>query len=219
MGINCLLLFLGKTTFSPTRHTVYHLFILLIGIAFGLQGLFNTINMRWLPVASLGFVVGLSLVSLAKFDGFLTPRIDPLSTPLLDKIVSKEKVDFVVGDLPDLRFFKSVQGRFFYITDRIYCDFVPRDQLVPGRTRRILFYSRGVHSNKTLKTRIEDYMERASLACETAPLRVTVSNFRTVYSRQGAELSPRIEYSDNDLALYTADVLAEVKNSPSQNEN
>lgn len=142
------LIFFGKLAFSPTRHTLYMLPVLLIYFGYGIDFLNKKYPQKivFIGVSSLVFLY--CAVSLVSFDEFSSKRKDILSNQLFEELIQKNDPDFFLagGFDRDFIFMPSMQDQTIYdYLDKnadMVC-FKYRSLLIPkSRKLRFIWYSK-----------------------------------------------------------------------------
>ena len=142
------LVFLGKLTFSPTRHLLYFLPLVVLLLGYGIIFLLNYISQRFqwgiqILFASifLAYLVG----SASLFNRFYEKRIDPVDQNLFLSSLSDTKANFIMFDGFDIEplFMTRLQSypNFWYSSWGFDCKHF--ELLVPDSQKlEFLFYSK-----------------------------------------------------------------------------
>ena len=142
------LVILGKLTFSPTRHLLYFLPLVVLLLGYGIIFLLNYISQRFqwgiqilLASIFLAYLVG----SAALFNRFYEKRIDPVDQNLFLSSLSDTKANFIMFDGFDIEplFMTRLQSypNFWYSSWGFDCKHF--ELLVPDSQKlEFLFYSK-----------------------------------------------------------------------------
>jgi hypothetical protein len=99
-----LFVFLGKLTFSPTRHFLYYLPFILIVCGFGFQFALKPIpeHIKSIQILSSACLLMYCLFSLYSFSSFTSKRQDLLSEDFLSSEIAKTNASFLLYDQYDI---------------------------------------------------------------------------------------------------------------------
>lgn len=202
--INIFLVFLGLIPFSPTRHSLYHLFPIMLGLSFGLLYLSDKFAKIRFDLFVYLFVLALSIISLARFDNFERDRADPIDEELVSSYFGAGKVDIIFGDSVELKFLKSTSPIFFYTGENINCK---RFSSVFGgkRSLRIGLYSKGSSSNIFEDAYFDRLFNRFLADCAVGIGKLELSKMENIYSfdaLQEVEFVGRTKNTGNSIFLY-----------------
>ena len=90
------LVFLGKLTFSPTRHSLYFLPIIAIVMGYGVLGLQARYAKKWLAVALYCGFIAYLVGSIATYSTFYQQRIDRVSEGFFSQLMRQSKASFLI---------------------------------------------------------------------------------------------------------------------------
>lgn len=200
------LVFLGALSFSPTRHSLYHLFPLLLGVAFGLKWMASKFSSGWFELFIFSTSLVIALISLSAFNGFSIQRNDPLSEKVISQNFASPATDMIIGDAIELVFFDSVKDKFIIINERSQCDkfklaITGKDVLQLG------IYTKNNSSELTDENFTGQFLSSYAQVCGLVNYQMRVADIQRVYSferPQQIDISDKTQNGGNTVYLYSA---------------
>ena len=115
--VYCGMLLAGKLTYSPTRHFLYFLPMVMILVGYGVNYLRSLVfQSRIVDASLLGLLIGYLSFSLWSFDSFKEKRLDRLNDSMMKSILSESDPDFILlgGYDRDIFFLPSANQSVIY---------------------------------------------------------------------------------------------------------
>jgi hypothetical protein len=141
------LVILGKLTFSPTRHLLYFLPMVVLLWGYGIIFIFSLVllQFRWITQVLLGSVLLLYLVgSIALFDRFHEQRIDHIKENYFSKLASESDASFLIfdgNDIEPLFLADNRMPKYWYASGGFSCSHM--EMLIPSQKKlNFFFYSK-----------------------------------------------------------------------------
>jgi hypothetical protein len=191
------LIFIGKLSFSPTRHFLFFLPIVLILIGYGANEL-----KKWMPASVLKLaVLAYCLGSISLFPVFAKERIDKLATGKFTGLAQHSDASFLLYGGIDIEplFTESATQLpiFWYIPAELNCD--DKEILIPqNRTLRFMTYDKQVGSSSN-ELQNFSYLQDLILNCTSHAVidkRILsikyLSHLANILSNTSNELSNRV---------------------------
>ena len=119
-----LLIFLGRLSFSPTRHLLFFMPFMLIMFGYGLQFIGLKIDRPLIKRFSLIALFTYLIISIATFQDFYEMRVDNLSDQFFKQIVVDRRPDFVLAspnDIEDVFMLSMANTKTFLYLEPINC--------------------------------------------------------------------------------------------------
>lgn len=156
-------IFLGKLTFSPTRHFLFYLPIAIILVGYAVLGIKNKTIISYLKIGFIGYC----LFSLINFVPFSKNRMDKVSDGYFNKLLQQSKSSFLIFDGSDIEpmFTESTfrEPMFWFASGGFSC--AHKGLLIP-RDRSINFITFGKYNPLSLpNTNLEAYIGRIINDC------------------------------------------------------
>ncbi len=133
-------IFLGKLTFSPTRHFLFYLPFVVLLIGYGVLAIQNKVALAYLKAAFLIYC----LTSVIGFSSFAGPRIDKLSDGFFKPILQRTNASFLIFDGFDVEpmFTESKTGEpiFWFASGGFSCS---HKQILVPNDRKLRFLTYG----------------------------------------------------------------------------
>lgn len=141
------LVILGKLTFSPTRHLLYFLPMVMLAWGYGIIFIFSLVSHRISEMMQvlLGFLFLLYLLGcIALFDRFYEQRIDHVKENYFSKIASETNASFLIFDGNDIEPLFSENGSlpmYWFASGAFRCNHI---EILISEQKKInfLFYSK-----------------------------------------------------------------------------
>lgn len=87
-------IFLGKLTFSPTRHFLFYLPIVVLLIGYGILAIKNKLALACIKATFLIYCI----ISLIGFSSFSVPRMDKVSDGFFNRLLQESNASFLIFD-------------------------------------------------------------------------------------------------------------------------
>lgn len=134
-------IFLGKLTFSPTRHFLFYLPVVVLLMGYGILAIQNTLVLTYIKATFLIYC----LTSLIGFASVATPRMDKVSDGFFSALLQDSNASFLIFDGFDIEPMfseaKNNQPIFWFSSGGFNCSH--KQILVPGdRKLRFLTYGK-----------------------------------------------------------------------------
>ena len=200
------LVFSGALSFSPTRHSLYHLFPLLLGTAFGLKWIASKFSSTWFETVMFSTSLVIALISLVAFKGFSMQRSDPLSQEVISKYFPLSDTDLVIGENPELVFFDTIKDKFIYFYEHAPCDKFKRAVTGKG-VLQLGMYTKKNSSQLTNEIYASEYFTGFAKRCGFANYHMRVADIQRVFSfesPQQIDISNKTQNGANTIYLYSA---------------
>ncbi|MEI7993362.1 MAG: hypothetical protein WCH01_00530 [Methylococcaceae bacterium] len=200
------LVFFGALSFSPTRHSLYHLFPLLLGVAFGLKWIASKFSKSWFELSLFSTSLVIALISLVAFNSFSNQRNDPLSQEVISKYFLLSNTDLIIGDGIELVFFDTVKDKFIYVNESVPCDKFKR----AVKSKEVLLlgiYTKQNSSKLTDETYTGKLFNDFAKDCGYANYQIRVADIQRVFSfesPQQIDISDKTQNGANTVYLYSA---------------
>jgi len=133
-------IFLGKLTFSPTRHFLFYLPMIVLLMGYGILAIQNKLTLTFLKAAFLIYCIS----SLIEFASFAAPRMDKISDGFFNPLLQKSNASFLIFDGSDIEpMFAEARTNepiFWFASGSFKCS--DKQILVPN-TRKLRFITFG----------------------------------------------------------------------------
>lgn len=136
-------IFLGKLTFSPTRHFLFYLPIVVLLIGYGILAIQNKFTLTFLKTAFLIYCIS----SLISFASFAEPRVDKVSDGFFNRLMQESNASFLIFDGFDIEPMfseaKYYQPIFWFSSGGFNCS---HKQILVPKNRKLRFITYGKNS-------------------------------------------------------------------------
>jgi hypothetical protein len=151
-------IFLGKLTFSPTRHFLFYLPIIVLLIGYGVLTIQNKLALIFLKTGFIFYCV----FSLICFSSFAAPRLDKVSDGLFSSLLQKSDASFLIFDGFDIEpIFSENQTSepiFWFASGGFNCS---HKQILVPNDRKLRFLTYGKNNPLVLpSTDLENFLNQ-----------------------------------------------------------
>jgi hypothetical protein len=151
-------IFLGKLTFSPTRHFLFYLPIVVLLIGYGTLTIQNKLALIFLKVGFLVYCAS----SLIGFSSFAAPRLDKVSDGLFSSLLQKSDASFLIYSGFDIEpmFSENQTGEpiFWFASGGFNCS---HKQILVPNDRKLRFLTYGKNNPLVLpSTDLENFLNQ-----------------------------------------------------------
>jgi hypothetical protein len=200
------LVYCGVLSFSPTRHSLYHLFPLILGVAFGLKLITSEFPGSCIELCIFSSSLIIAIISLALFYNFSIKRIDPLSSKVISQYFPLASTDLIIGDAFELSFFETTKDKFIYVNERMPCDKLKR-AITGKEILQLGIYTKQTTSKLTDGTYIGESLTNFAKRCAFVVNQMAVTDIQLVFSfesLQQTDISTKTQNGANTVYLYRA---------------
>ncbi|NQW58968.1 MAG: hypothetical protein HQ456_09690, partial [Polynucleobacter sp.] len=191
-------IFFGKLTFSPTRHFLFYLPIIVLLMGYGVLAIQNRLALACLKAVFIIYCIS----SLIGFASFAAPRIDKVSDGFFNLLLQESNASFLIFDGYDIEpMFSEVKTNepiFWFSSGGFNCSH--RQILVPS-DRKLRFLTYGKNNPLTLPhPDLENYINQIIGNC--TPHTSNDKQFNSIHSKGYLVESPSktsIEFSSRVL--------------------
>lgn len=151
-------IFLGKLTFSPTRHFLFYLPVVVLLIGYGILAIQNRLALALLKAVFLIYCIS----SLIGFSSFAAPRIDKVSDGFFNPLLQKSNASFLIFDGFDIEpIFAEIKTRepiFWFASGGFNCS---HKQILVPSNRKLRFLTYGKNNPLVLPhSDLEHYLNQ-----------------------------------------------------------
>jgi hypothetical protein len=200
------LVFFGALSFSPTRHSLYHLFPLLLGISAGLRWITSKFSRSWIQLSIFLTSLVIALTSLLLFNSFSIQRNDPLSQKLMRQYFSLLNTELIIGDAIELAFFDTTKDKFIEVNERAPCDKF-RLAVTGKEVLQLGIYTKQNSSKLTNEIYTGEFLTGFAKSCGFVFNHISVTDIQRVFSfesLQQIDISAKTQNVGNTVYLYSA---------------
>ena len=206
MVVTAVILLLGAISFGPTRHSLYHLFPLLLGVAFGLKLIISRFSSSLLELFIFLTSLIVALTSLAAFNSFSIQRIDPLSQEVISKYFPLTNTDLIIGENIELALFDTVKDKFILVNERPQCDKF-KLAVTDKNDLQLGLYTKLNTSKLTDDTYSTEILTAFAEYCGLNNYQMRIADIQRVFSfesPQQIDISDKTQNGANSIYLYRA---------------
>ena len=190
-------IFLGKLTFSPTRHFLFYLPIVVLLIGYGILAIQNKLVLTYIKAAFLIYCI----TSLIGFASFAAPRMDKVSDGFFNPLLQESNASFLIFDGSDIEpMFTETRTNepiFWFASGSFKCS--DKQILVPN-TRKLRFITFGKYHPLVLPhSDLENFINQVISNCTPHTVKdkqiITIQSKRYLVespSKTSVELSSRV---------------------------
>jgi hypothetical protein len=206
--INIILLFIGKISFGPTRHSIYYLLPTLILITYGLSWLKVKFFKYDLSKIFYVFIFSLAIVSIYKFHHFSKERNDLLTKEFIEYNFPVDSFDIIVGDSIEPIFIENIKEKYFNIYSNLNCEKFDK-ALVGAGMKKLIIYTRDESSEIRNPIFLNKILNGYSKKCGYSEFEIRVGKpyqFRSYPRFDQVDISNKTENGTNSLYLYKGEI-------------
>lgn len=168
-GIFLSFIFVGKLTYSPTRHLLFYLPLVIIYLGYGIVFILEHSPSHMAVRFFTAIVVTYCVISVIRFDAFYQKRIDAVSTRVMNSVLGQFDADFIYASRWDfdMKWLIGAKNIPFYrhLVDE-GCKNAKRSSL--NNLKKIHFITFGRHGdfdfqNPALQTQVKEIVTRCLL--------------------------------------------------------
>ena len=151
-------IFLGKLTFSPTRHFLFYLPVVVLLMGYGVLAIQNRLALACLKAVFLTYCIS----SLIGFSSFAAPRIDKVSDGFFNPLLQESSASFLIFDGFDIEpmfsEIKTSEPIFWFASGGFSCG---HKQILVPSDRKLRFLTYGKNNPLALPhSNLENYLNQ-----------------------------------------------------------